>query len=94
MHETGIVRDLVGRLEEAARAEGAVRITRVEVRLGALSGFSPEHFREHFEDESRGTLAEGAALDVTVSADPADPHAQSVLLRGMDLDVEDAGPGS
>ena len=36
------------------------------VRLGALSHFTPEHFREHFEDASRGTIAEGAEVDAVV----------------------------
>ena len=32
------------------------------VWLGALSQMSAEHFREHFDAEVRGTVAEGAAL--------------------------------
>ena len=69
MHETGIVRDLVRRLEQAAHEAGAERVSGVEVWLGALSQFSPEHFREHFEDEARGTVAEGAALRIETSDD-------------------------
>lgn len=87
MHETGIVRDLVRRLETAARDAGATRIAAVEVRLGALSQFSAAHFRAHFDDDARGTLAEGAALRISASDDPGDPHALDVMVTGVDLEV-------
>jgi Zn finger protein HypA/HybF (possibly regulating hydrogenase expression) len=89
MHETGIVRDLVRRLEQAAREAGAERVSGVVVWLGALSQFSPAHFREHFDDEARGTLAEGAALRIVASEDPVHPQAQHVVLQSADFAVPD-----
>jgi hydrogenase nickel incorporation protein HypA/HybF len=91
MHETGIVRDLVRRLEAAAQDAGAARVVGVEIRLGALSQFSPAHFREHFDEEVRGTRAEGAALRIQTGEDVADPHAQDVMLVNVDLEVPDEG---
>lgn len=87
MHETGIVRDLVRRLEDAARDAGAIKVSAVEVRLGALTQFSPGHFREHFDEAARGTRAEGAALRIRQSEDAADPHAQDVMMESIDLEV-------
>lgn len=89
MHETGIVRDLVRRLDAIARDAGAERIRGVAVWLGALSQFSPEHFRIHFDADARGTLAEGAALRIEVSEDPGHRHAQHVMMQSVDLDVAD-----
>jgi hydrogenase nickel incorporation protein HypA/HybF len=89
MHETGIVRDLVRRLETTARDAGAKRVSNVEIRLGALSQFSEDHFREHFVEEARGTLAEGANLKVETSEDVSDPNAQQVVLWSVDLEVPD-----
>jgi hydrogenase nickel incorporation protein HypA/HybF len=86
MHETALVRDLVRRIEDLARATGARRVTRAKIWLGALSHLSPEHFREHFAIEARDTLAAGAALDIEMSQDPKDPHAQRVRLETVDLD--------
>lgn len=85
MHETGLIRDLVRRLEAAARDAGADKVVAATVWLGALSQMSPDHFREHFETDVRGTLAEGATLTLEVSNDPDDPHAQSVVLRSVEL---------
>jgi hydrogenase nickel incorporation protein HypA/HybF len=89
MHESRIVRDLVRRLERAAQDAGAERVSGAVVWLGALSQFSPEHFREHFDDEARGTLAAGAALRIETSQDIGHPHAQHVMMRGIDFDVPD-----
>lgn len=90
MHETGIVRDLVRRVEQAAREAGARRVAGVTVRLGALCIFSPAHFRAHFVEEVRGTLADGAALAIETVEDVADPHAQDVMIRAIDLDMPEA----
>ena len=87
MHETGIVKDLLRRVETAARQAGAQRVSGVHVWLGALTSFSPEHFREHFEEEAQGTLAEGARLTIEVSEDAADAGAQQIVMRSIDLEV-------
>ena len=52
--------------------KGRSRVTRIRVRLGALSHFTPAHFREHFEDASRGTLAEGAEVEAELRTDPTE----------------------
>lgn len=89
MHETGILRNLVRRLDEAANANGARRICRAHVWLGALSQFSAGHFREHFEEEARGTLAEGAELEIEELADPLDPSAHHVVIQSVELEVQE-----
>jgi hydrogenase nickel incorporation protein HypA/HybF len=86
MHETALVRDVVYRVEDLARSTGARRVTGAKVWLGALSHLSAEHFREHFAMEARDTLAAGAVLEIEVSNDPTDPHAQHVRLESVDLD--------
>lgn len=87
MHETGLIRDLVHRLEAAACEAEAERVASVTVWLGALSQMSAEHFREHFTAEAHGTVAEDATLMLEVSDDFTDPEAQSVVLRSVELQV-------
>ena len=86
MHEMSLMKGLLVRLERLARESGARRIVRVRVRLGALSHFSPDHFREHFEIAARGTPAEGAALEIETMTDPSDPRAQDVVLESADVE--------
>jgi hydrogenase nickel incorporation protein HypA/HybF len=79
--------DLVRRIEAAAAGEGGARVVRIRVRLGALSHFTAEHFQEHFEAASRGTLAEGAEVDAEVGTDVTEPGAQGVFLESIDLET-------
>jgi hydrogenase nickel incorporation protein HypA/HybF len=86
MHETSLVKSLMRRIETVAKAEGARRVVGVSVWLGALSQLSASHFKEHFEEASAGTLAEGAGLEVTVSDDTGHANAQDVLLQGIEVE--------
>lgn len=87
MHERALLTDLMREIEAVARADGATSVTRVSVRLGALSHFTEQHFREHFVDASRGTLAEGAAVDARLEDDLEDPHAAGVVLESVEVEV-------
>ena len=87
MHERVLMDDLVRKIESQARAEGATRVTGIKVRLGALSHFTPGHFLEHFEDASRGTLAEGAGVEAELRTDPTEEGAQGVILESIDVEV-------
>jgi hydrogenase nickel incorporation protein HypA/HybF len=86
MHETALVRDVVRRINDLARATGARRVTGAKVWLGALSHLSAEHFRDHYALEARGTAAAGAMLMIMVSDDLEHPHAQHVRLESVDVD--------
>jgi hydrogenase nickel incorporation protein HypA/HybF len=87
MHERALMRDVMSRIAELARVEGASRVTRVDVQLGALSHFTPDHFREHFEDASRGTLAEGAKVVATLAGDVTDARASDVVVESVEVEV-------
>jgi hydrogenase nickel incorporation protein HypA/HybF len=86
MHERALMTDLMREIEAVASADRATRVTRVAVRLGALSHFTPEHFREHFVDASHGTLAEGAAVDAVLADDLDDPRAAGVVLESIEVE--------
>ena len=87
MHERALMQDLMRKIEEVALADGATRVTRIEVRLGALSHFTPEHFREHFVDASRATIAEGAEVEATLDDDIADACARDVVLVSVEVEL-------
>ena len=87
MHERALMQDLVAEIERLGRSERALRITCVEVRLGALSHFTPEHFCEHFVDASRGTLAEGAAVHAELDGDVHAARATGVVLESVEVET-------
>ena len=86
MHERALIADVMRKIEEVAAADDAARVTRVSVRLGALSHFTPEHFREHFADAARGTVAEGAEVDAVVEHDLSDPRASDVVVESVEVE--------
>ena len=87
MHEKALMDDLMRKIEAEASTEGGARVTRIRVRLGALSHFTEAHFREHFEHASHGTIAEGAEVEAELRTDPTEPDAQGVVLESIDLEL-------
>ena len=85
MHEKALMDDLIAKILAVAKAEGGVRVVRIRVHLGALSHFTAAHFREHFDDAARGTLAAGAEIDAEVGTDVAAPNAAGVVLERIDV---------
>ena len=87
MHERVVMIALMTKIDDVARANGAARVTKVSVRLGALSHFTPEHFREHFADASRGTLAEGAEVEAVLDSDLHAADATGVVLASVEVEA-------
>jgi hydrogenase nickel incorporation protein HypA/HybF len=87
MHEQSLMNDLMAKIMAVAEENNATKVVSVGVWLGALSHMSPDHFREHYEESSNGTIAEGAELKIELSEDINDPNAQEILLR--DIEVTD-----
>jgi hydrogenase nickel incorporation protein HypA/HybF len=87
MHEASLMRSLMRKIDSLAAAEGASRVKNVRVWLGALSHMSAAHFQEHFEQASKATVAEDAALEIEESTDIADPNAQDLLLRSIEVET-------
>lgn len=59
MHEVGLLNQALEMALEAAAAEGAARITKIKLRIGALAGVVPEAMAFAFDVVTKGTIAEG-----------------------------------
>lgn len=64
MHELGIMESALTLAQRYAVEKNARRIERVVLRIGALAGVDPEALRFAFDVASRGTVAEGATLEI------------------------------
>jgi hydrogenase nickel incorporation protein HypA/HybF len=80
------MRNLMRQILDVAAEGKATRIVGLTVRLGALSHMSPEHFREHFDEAARGTIAEGAVLETIVETDIRAASAADVLLEAIEIE--------
>ena len=85
MHELSLMQDLLSKIQKIASDAKAEKVTNVHVQLGALAHISPEHFKEHFLDMSKGSIAEKAALTITQNDDIHDPKAQDITLLSIDV---------
>lgn len=86
MHEQALMDGLMRQIEQVAAEEGALRVTAVRVWCGALSHFTPDHFREHFERASAGTVAEGAEVSVELSDEITHPDAAGIRLESVEVE--------
>lgn len=64
MHEMSLCEGIQQIVEDNARRAGATRVTRVRLEIGRFSGVETDALRFCFDVVTRGTLAEGAALDI------------------------------
>jgi hydrogenase nickel incorporation protein HypA/HybF len=64
MHEMSLCEGILQIVEDAARKAGAARVTRVRLAIGAFSGAEVPALRFCFDAVTRGSVAEGAALEI------------------------------
>jgi hydrogenase nickel incorporation protein HypA/HybF len=65
MHEMAIAASVVEHMLDVARRSGAVRVTAVELEIGALQLIVPEALELAFEAATQETVAQGATLKIT-----------------------------
>jgi hydrogenase nickel incorporation protein HypA/HybF len=86
MHEMSLMNSLMNKIFELSDKNNCKKVKKVSVWIGALSHMSKSHFKEHFDRASKGTLAENAELDITLSEDINHPNAQNILLESIDVE--------
>lgn len=64
MHEMSLCEGILQVLEDAGRAQGFQKINRVRLEIGRFAGVEPDALRFGFDVVMKGSLADGAALDI------------------------------
>lgn len=64
MHEVSIMQSALEAAERHARAQGATRIHRIVLKIGAASGVVPDALEFAFAPVTKGTMADGATLEI------------------------------
>ncbi|HEY5348918.1 MAG TPA: hydrogenase maturation nickel metallochaperone HypA [Candidatus Lustribacter sp.] len=64
MHELSVALSLIEGIQESALSGGFERVLAVRVRVGALSGISPDALRFSWQLASVGTLAADSSLEI------------------------------
>lgn len=92
MHEEAMLKDVIRKAEEVARREGATRVTRVRLWVGARSHLAGPELKERWTHAVTGTTLSGADVEIETSGDPGDPNAEGVMLRSLDVEPGKKGP--
>ncbi|MHC4983424.1 MAG: hydrogenase/urease maturation nickel metallochaperone HypA [Planctomycetota bacterium] len=66
MHEHGLAKELLGQIEQIAASSRFVRVTRIEMVVGALHGATAEFLAHSFEHAFEGSALEGSGVAITV----------------------------
>jgi hydrogenase nickel incorporation protein HypA/HybF len=64
MHEMSLAEGVLQLIEDAARRDGFTRVATVWIEIGRLSGVEPDALAFCFDAVARGSLAEGARLEI------------------------------
>ncbi|MDD5298789.1 MAG: hydrogenase maturation nickel metallochaperone HypA [Rhodocyclaceae bacterium] len=83
MHEMSLAEGVLQLLEDAAGRENFRRVTTVWIEIGRLSGVEPEAMAFCFDAVTRGSIAEGARLEI-ISV----PGTGHCLECGRDTELE------
>lgn len=64
MHEISLCESILQVMEQSAESQGFVRVKSVWLEIGQLAGVELEAMRFGFDAVTRGSLAEGARLEI------------------------------
>ncbi len=90
MHESGLIRNLMKQVESLAKENNAQCVSKVVVRVGALTPYSNESVISHFEEAKTGSVASEASIEVIRDSEILSPTAQDLVIDS--IEVEGAPP--
>ena len=64
MHEMSLADSVLQIIEDTARTQDFTRVRRMTLEIGRLAAVEPEAMRFAFDAVMRGTLADGASLEI------------------------------
>jgi len=64
MHEMSLAEGVLQLIEDAHRRQAFARVLSVHLEVGALAGVEPDAMRFCFDAVTRGTVADGARLEI------------------------------
>jgi hydrogenase nickel incorporation protein HypA/HybF len=64
MHEVSLIENVIALVEEERRKQSFAKVNRIRLTVGILECVEPEALRFCFDAVARGTIAEGARLEI------------------------------
>jgi hydrogenase nickel incorporation protein HypA/HybF len=82
VHDSSIINSLLRKIAAISDSHEAASVTGIRVRLGATSHMDEAHFREHWEESTRGSVLADVEVAVETSPEPF-----GVMLVDVDLEA-------
>lgn len=84
MHEMSLAENVMQIIEESARTQNFQRVRIVVLEIGKLAAVEPDAMRFCFDAVTRGTLAQGAQLQIIES-----PGTGACLACGAEVEMQE-----
>jgi hydrogenase nickel incorporation protein HypA/HybF len=68
MHEVALIENVIALVEDQRRTDSFSRVHRIRLQVGALGHAEPDCLRFCFDAVARGTIADGATLEIDMVA--------------------------
>ena len=65
MHESHLIEPIIKGISGHAKKENAKSVSKVRLKVGALTGVKEESFKETFKTLAAGTLLDNAEIEIT-----------------------------
>lgn len=85
MHEAGLIRSLVKKINAIAAEHGASAVSKVYLQIGLDNMVSQDHMVEHFRRAAKGSPSQEASIEFETSNDFKSPDPTLILLKGVEL---------
>ncbi len=66
MHEQSLIKEVINKVLKESKRHKAKKVLKVKVKIGQLSHFSVDSFKEHFYAAAQGTPAAKASLEAAI----------------------------
>lgn len=66
MHEQALIKDIINKIVQEAQHHKAKKVLKLKVKVGRLSHFTAQSFREHFYHAAQNTSASNAVLEINI----------------------------
>lgn len=64
MHESSLIKNMLKVAEQVRSEQGKKHVRKLTVELSEFGALSEEHFRFHFNEETKGTPWQATALEI------------------------------
>lgn len=87
MHEITLFNSIIAKIRSISLENNHKKIRKITIRIGVFCPISKDHFIDHFNELSKGSVAEHAELIVIKDDNIYASYAQNILFESAEIDM-------